>query len=45
MVNPKEATMVLRSLMRVTTAAVVVAVALLLAIPFFLALTTPFVGR
>jgi len=37
--------MVLRSVMRVTTATVVVAVALLLAIPFFLALTTPFVGR
>ena len=37
--------MVLRSLMRVTTAAVVVTIALLLAIPFFLALTTPFVGR
>jgi len=37
--------MVLRSVMRVTTATVVVAFALLLAIPFFLALTTPFVGR
>jgi hypothetical protein len=37
--------MVLRSVMRVTTATVVVAIALLLAIPFFLALTTPFVGR
>lgn len=37
--------MLLRSLMRVTTAAIVAAVALLLAIPFFLALTTPFVGR
>jgi hypothetical protein len=37
--------MVLRSVMRVTTATLVVAIALLLAIPFFLALTTPFVGR
>ena len=37
--------MLLRSLMRLTTAAVVVAIALFLAIPFFLALTTPFVGR
>lgn len=37
--------MVLRSVMRVTTATVVVAIALLLAIPFFLALSTPFVGR
>jgi len=37
--------MMLRSVMRVTTAAIVVAVALFLAIPFFLALTTPFVGR
>lgn len=34
-----------RTLMRATTAAIVVGVALLLAIPFFLALTTPFVGR
>jgi hypothetical protein len=37
--------MVLRSVMRVTTATLVVAIALMLAIPFFLALTTPFVGR
>lgn len=34
-----------RSLVRATTAAIIVAVALLLAAPFFLALTTPFVGR
>jgi hypothetical protein len=37
--------MLLRSLMYMTTEAVVVAVALSLAMPFFLALVTPFVGR
>ena len=44
-VNPRGTTMLLRSLMHMTTEAVVVAVALALALPFFLALATPFVGR
>jgi hypothetical protein len=33
------------SLMRLTTATTVVAVAMLLAAPFFLALASPFIGR
>jgi len=37
--------MLLRSLMHMTTEAFVVAVALSLATPFFLALAMPFVGR
>lgn len=37
--------MLLRSFMRLTTATVVFAVALLLAMPFFLALSSPFIGR
>lgn len=37
--------MLLRSLMHLTTEALVVAVALSLALPFFLAVTSPFVGR
>lgn len=35
----------IRSLVRLTTATTVVAVAMLLAAPFFLALASPFVGR
>ena len=37
--------MLFRTFMRLTTATVVVAVALLLAAPFFLALSLPFIGR
>ena len=37
--------MLLRSFMRLTTATVVVAVALLLAMPFFLALSSPFISK
>jgi hypothetical protein len=40
-----EAGMLFRTFMRLTTATVVVAVALLLAAPFFLALSLPFIGR
>ena len=34
-----------RSFMRLTTATIVVAVAMLLAVPFFLALASPFLSR
>ena len=40
-----EAGMLIRTFMRLTTASIVVAIALLLAIPFFLALSLPFIGR
>ena len=40
-----EAGMLFRTFMRLTTATIVVAVALLLAIPFFLALSLPFIAR
>lgn len=36
--------MLLRSVMRATTATVVIGIALLLALPFLLALAAPFVG-
>ena len=36
---------VIRSLVSLTTATTVVAVAMLLAVPFFLALASPFIGR
>jgi hypothetical protein len=39
-----EAGMLLSTFMRLTTATIVVTVALLLAIPFFLALASPFIG-
>ena len=35
----------IRNLVRLTSATIVVAVALLLAAPFFLALASPFIGR
>jgi len=35
----------IRSFVRLTTATIVVAVAMLLSVPFFLALASPFVGR
>jgi hypothetical protein len=46
MVNQQimEAGMV-RSFVRLTTATIVVAVAILLSVPFFLALASPFLGR
>ena len=37
--------MLLRTVMRLTTATIVVAVSLLLAVPFFLALALPFIER
>ena len=37
--------MLLRSFVRLTSATVVVTVALLLAVPFLLAMVAPFVGR
>jgi hypothetical protein len=40
-----EARMAFRSFLSLTTAAVVVAVAMFLALPFVLALALPFVGR
>ena len=40
-----EAGMLICTFMRLTTASIVVAIALLLAIPFFLALSLPFIGR
>jgi hypothetical protein len=40
-----EAGMLIRTFMRLTTASIVVAIAVLLAIPFFLALSLPFIGR
>jgi hypothetical protein len=40
-----EAGMVLRTFIRLTTATVVVAISLLLALPFLLALSLPFSGR
>jgi hypothetical protein len=43
--NPVEETTTFQALARVTTAAVVVAAALLFAVPFLLALLAPFVGR
>ena len=35
----------IRNLLRLTTATIVVAVAMLLSVPFFLALASPFIGR
>ena len=43
--NPVEEAMTFHALARVTTAAIVVAAALLFAVPFLLALLAPFVGR
>jgi len=40
-----EAGMLLRSFARLTTATIVVAVVVLLAVPFFLALASPFIAR
>jgi hypothetical protein len=40
-----EAGMFVRTFMRLTSATIVVAISLLLAIPFFLALSLPFIGR
>lgn len=40
-----EAGMLLRTFMRLTTATIVVAISLLLATPFFLALALPFIDR
>lgn len=40
-----EAAMLLRGFLRLTSATVVVAVALLLAVPFLLAMAAPFIGR
>ncbi len=37
--------MLIRSFVRLTTATIVVAMSLLLAIPFFLLLASPFIGR
>jgi hypothetical protein len=45
MVNSRGTTMLLRTLMHLTTEALVVAAALSLALPFFLAVTSPFIGR
>jgi hypothetical protein len=47
MVNARtvEAGMLFRTFMRLTTATIVVAVSLLLAAPFFLALALPFIAR
>jgi hypothetical protein len=47
MVNQQnmEAGMLLGDFVRLTTATIVVAVAMLLAVPFFLALASPFIGR
>jgi hypothetical protein len=40
-----EAAMLVRKFVHLTTDAIVLAMALMLAIPFFLALSAPFVGR
>lgn len=40
-----EAGMLVRKLAQVTTQAIVVAVALMVALPFFLAVSSPFIGR
>jgi hypothetical protein len=43
--NPMEAGMLFRNLERLATAAVVVTVVMVFAVPFVLALITPFLGR
>jgi hypothetical protein len=40
-----EAVMLVRTFIHLTTQAIVVAMALMLALPFFLALSSPFIGR